>query len=288
MKRILITGSNGFIGKNLAKRIQQLNYTVFLHDLDVGDITVKNCLDQYIPKNITHVFHLAGKIFVPESWKNPYSFYNVNFSGTLNVLEFCRKTNASIILLSSYPYGKPEYLPIDEKHRLKAYNPYGHSKLLAEDLCRYYSDMFDLHRFIFRVFNVYGPGQSPTFLIAEIIEKIRNVNESIVEVMDLRPRRDFVYIEDVIDALTLAIDGKPGIYNVGSGASISVKEIIEYLLKLDSSHKPFCELNSPRPNEVLDLFADIRLIKKELGWRPKTKILDGLKQFLIDFDKKSL
>ena len=285
MKRILITGSNGFIGRHLAKRLLQLHYPVYLHDLDIGDITVENCLNQYIPKNITHVFHLAGKTFVPESWKNPCAFYNVNFSGTLHVLEFCRKTNASIILLSSYPYGKPEYLPVDEKHKLKAYNPYGHSKLLAEDLCRYYSDMFDLRRFIFRVFNVYGPGQSPTFVIPEIIEKIRNVNEPIVEVMDLRPRRDFVYIDDVIDALTLAFDGNPGIYNVGSGTSLSVKEIVEYLLKLDNSKKPFHELNFPRSNEVLDLFADIRLINKELGWKPKTKILDGLKQCLIDFDK---
>ena len=288
MKRILITGSNGFIGRHLTKRLLQLHYKVYLHDIDIGDITVGNCLDQYIPENITHVFHLAGKTFVPESWKNPCDFYQVNFSGTLNVLEFCRKTNASIILLSSYPYGKPEYLPIDEKHKLKVYNPYGHSKLLAEDLCRYYSDIFDLRSFIFRVFNVYGPGQSPTFLIAEIIKKIRNIDEPIVEVMDLRPRRDFVYIDDVIDALILAIDGKPGIYNVGSGTSVSVKEIIEYLLKLDNSNKPFCELNSPRPNEVLDLFADIRLINKELGWRPKTKILDGLKQCVIGFDKGNL
>jgi len=280
--KILVTGAKGFIGSHLVSKLNRLNYQVIPFDIDVGDVTNENSLNRYFDKDITHVFHLAGKTFIPDSWSNPHSFFKINVMGTLNVLEFCRKKEATFILLSSYLYGEPEYLPIDENHCLKAFNPYGQSKFLAEQLARFYTDSFDMRSFIFRVFNVYGPGQSAAFLIPEIIAKIRAVEKSCIDLKDLRPCRDYIYIDDLIDALILAIEGNPGIYNVGSGISYSVKEIAECLLDLENSSKKLQDLKITRPNEVFDLYADIRLISKELGWKPKTKLKEGLRNCLLD------
>ena len=86
------------------------------------------------------MFHLAARTYVPDSWKRPVEFYQTNVLGTANVLEYCRASGASFTLVSSYMYGRPERFPIPEDHPLHAFNPYGHSKLLAEDLARFYRD----------------------------------------------------------------------------------------------------------------------------------------------------
>lgn len=283
--KIFVTGAKGFIGSHLVAKLHSQGYHVVPFDIDVGDITDARTLDQYLKEDFTHVFHLAGKTFVPDSWKDPHAFFKINVGGTLNVLEFCRKTKATLILLSSYLYGEPQYLPIDEKHPLNAFNPYGQSKLMAEELSRYYTTTFHVRSFIFRLFNVYGPGQSGAFLIPEIITKIRSGEDTSIQLQDLRPRRDYVYIDDVIEALILALDGNPGIYNVGSGVSFSVKEIVEFLVRIENSSKPILDLYEERPNDVLDLYADIGLIKQELGWEPRTGFFQGLKKCLNDNDR---
>ena len=262
-------------------RLSQLSYEVIKFDVDDGNLTDEKSLNRYLNEGISHVYHLAGKTFVPDSWKDTYSFFNINVSGTLTVLEFCRKSNATFIYLSSYLYGEPQYLPIDENHPLKAFNPYGQSKLMAEELTRYYEHTFNIRSFIFRLFNVYGPRQPKTFLIPEIIHKIRDAQGNSIILNDLRPRRDYIYIDDVIDALLLSINGKPGVYNVGSGVSYSVKEIADYLVKIENSSKQIQGLKMARPNEVLDLYADIGFIKQEFGWEPKTDIINGLKNCLF-------
>jgi nucleoside-diphosphate-sugar epimerase len=256
-------------------------------DVDTGDITKEDCLNQYMKEDIRHIFHLAGKTFVPESWNNPYSFYQINVIGTLNVMEFCRKKQIHLTFLSSYPYGQPEYLPIDEKHPLQAYNPYSHSKLIAEEICNYYTSTFQLSNTVFRIFNVYGPGQSSSFLIPELISKIKDPKKDKIEVMDTKPRRDYIYIDDVIDALELSIDGKPGIYNVGSGKSASVREIIKILTEITGVYKPILNQASSRQNEILDLYSDIKLIKQELGWDPAVSLNDGLRRCVAAFDQEN-
>lgn len=267
------------------RRLINEGHQVFSFDIEDGDITKDKCLEGLKTRDIQHVFHLAGKTFVPESWSNPALFYKINVFGTLNVLEFCRTANCSITLISSYLYGEPEYLPIDEKHPLNAHNPYSHSKLMADELCRYYNKTFNIRSCIFRVFNVYGPGQASSFLISEVIKKIFDIHESVVEVMDLRPRRDFIYIDDVIDALILSLEGKPGIYNVGSGYSVGVEEIVTKLMGLANIRKPFKDKRKQRQNEILDLYADITYIKDKLGWQPKTLIDEGLAKCLMEYDK---
>ena len=93
---------------------------------------------------VGHVFHLAAKTFVPDSWKNPHAFYQTNVMGAVNVLEHCRRHQASLTLISSYVYGQPQRLPIAEDHPLSAPNPYAHSKILAEEAARFYERSFEL------------------------------------------------------------------------------------------------------------------------------------------------
>ena len=114
------------------KRLQVEGFDVSGLDLAGGDITVPSTFLRYEGEEFQHVIHLAGKTFVPESWKDPESFYRINLMGTINVLEFCRKSGSGLTYISSYLYGTPEYLPVDENHPVKSFNPYSHSKLLAD------------------------------------------------------------------------------------------------------------------------------------------------------------
>ncbi|MEI6888031.1 MAG: NAD(P)-dependent oxidoreductase [Bacteroidota bacterium] len=276
MRKILVTGSDGFIGRAVVKRLKAEGFDVEGLDLTQGDITQVTCFDRYLEKNYFHVIHLAGKTFVPDSWKDPASFYRINLTGTVNVLEFCRKTGAGLTYISSYLYGSPEYLPVDENHPVKSYNPYSHSKLLADNTCQFYALNFKLRISVLRPFNAYGPGQSAQFLIPEIIEMVNNPSIPEVQVMDLRPKRDYVFIDDLVDAIFRTIEGEPGIYNVGSGQSVSVEDLIKTVMSLSGITKPYKAKGAERQNEIFDLYAGIDRIRLALGWQPKTTLKEGL------------
>ncbi|MEI7982372.1 MAG: GDP-mannose 4,6-dehydratase [Bacteroidota bacterium] len=274
MTKVLVTGSSGFIGRVLTNRLRTTGLEVIEFDLPDGDITCEGSLDSF--KDISRVFHLAGKTFVPESWINPFGFYHVNVMGTINVLEFCRKTKAALTYVASYLYGEPDYLPVDENHPVKSYNPYSHSKVIADNTCQFYARQFGLEVTIFRPFNAYGPGQSPQFIIPEIISMVLDPARSVVEVMDLRPRRDYIFIEDLVDALVLSMNNKGGIYNIGSGSSVSVEEIVTLVMELTGIHKPVRAKGNDRPNEIFDLYAGISKAKQELGWTPGISFREGV------------
>ena len=278
MSRILVTGSAGFIGGTLVKQLQEAGHNVVEFDVKQGDISAPDTLRGFEKIGISHVFHLAGKTFVPESWKDPLSFYQVNVMGTLNVLELCRKTGAGLTFVSSYLYGEPEYLPIDENHPVKSYNPYSQSKLMADMTCQFYARQYKFPVTIIRPFNVYGPGQSSLFLIPEIIEKVMDPAIRIVEVTDLRPKRDYLYIDDLVQALISTRGKLPGIYNLGSGTSRSVEDIIQLIIKHSGISKEIRSLETRRPNEIFDLYADIRKARLEFGWIPQTSIEAGIEQ----------
>ena len=276
MKKILVTGSNGFIGKALVKKLSGMGFTTIGFDITDGDIAAEGILNYLEKEDISYVFHLAGKTFVPESWAHPYSFYRTNVLGTSNVLEFCRKKEAGLTYVSSYIYGTPQYLPVDEKHPVNAFNPYSHSKLVAEEICRYYSDQFHLGITILRPFNVYGPGQSGQFLIPELIKKILDPAVPYIEVLDLRPKRDFVFIDDFTNALFLSMEGPRGIYNVGSGVSVSVEDVIKLIKKCTGIKKTIVSKNTERPMEIFDLYSDISKIKDVLKWEVKISFDHGM------------
>lgn len=283
-KIIAVTGSSGFIGKHLCKEIKNLGGEVIELDIVNGkDITDYNSLKE-IPK-FDCMIHLAAKIFVPESYKTPHNFYKINLQGTLNVCELCRVRNAKLILASSYFYGIPEYLPIDENHPVHPHNPYAHSKLLAEELCRAYSQDFSMKVIILRFFNIYGPGQDERFLIPSIINQADNGE---VNLGDSVPKRDFVYIDDVISSYMHSIAYEPEgfeIFNIGSGESYSVSETVDLI----SKHYPkFFKVHyseEKRANEVPDTIADIGKAKHLLKWAPKVTFEQGLRNMIEDFRK---
>jgi nucleoside-diphosphate-sugar epimerase len=282
MKKILVTGASGFLGKPLVSKLVAEGYAVTALDLPDGDITAESTLDPFRDAGITRVIHLAGRTFVPGSWKTPFDYYRVNVLGTVNVLEFCRKSGAGMTFISSYLYGAPEYLPIDENHPVKWYNPYSHTKVLAEDACRFYSETFGVPVVILRPFNAYGPSQPNQFLIPEVIRSVLDPSVQKVEVMDMRPKRDYVFISDLVDAFIASIKVSSGIFNIGSGVSFSAEEIIRMVMRLSGIEKPYGSKGNERPNEIFDLYADCSKAKSELGWIPSTPFEKGIEACIRD------
>lgn len=276
---ILVTGANGFIGKKLTKALIEHGHNVTPHTHQDGDLSKVKLNYQ----NIEHVIHLAGKIFVPESWKNPTDFYSINVMGTQNILEFCRHQSASLTYLSSYVYGTPKTLPVSEEHTEKANNPYNHSKFLAEQVCRFYAEEFKVNIKVLRPFNIYGPGQKEDFLIPLIINQLIDTEVKTIEVANLIPKRDFLYIDDFVKAIILCLtktDNNYSLYNVGYGESFSVESIIKAALKVSGIKKEYRSKNDIRSNEILDVAADIGKIKKELNWQPETTLEAGLENII--------
>ena len=143
-----------------------------------------------------------------------------------------------LIILSTYLYGNPIKLPIDEISETFTSNPYALSKKISEDLCKFYSENFGVRITILRPFNVYGVGQSDKFLIPSLINQI--LNGTTISIKDLEPKRDYVYISDLIDSIIkcLSLDNKFEIFNIGSGISYSVKEIINIIQKQCNTNYP--------------------------------------------------
>lgn len=280
MKHILVTGSNGFIGSSLTRHLSQLGYKICEHNLSDGDISKDGSLRFYEELKVDHVFHLAARTFVPDSWEYPQEFIRSNVLGTGQVLELCRKTGASLTYVSAYLYGNPDSLPITESTAVKPNNPYALSKALAERQCEFYAKQYKVRSCIIRPFNIYGIGQGLNFLIPHVIHQVLNENE--IQVKDLEPKRDYVYLDDLIEALakTVQYEKEFGVFNISSGESHSVKEIIDVMQKLAGTNKEIHSEKQMRKNEIMDTRADNSLAKKELNWEPFHSFEDGLKKCL--------
>lgn len=277
--KIAITGSKGFIGTKLKKRLLKDDHEIIEIDFDLGyDVTKWNSLKEI--EYFEVLIHLAAKSYVPDSFVNPISFYETNIIGTLNTLELCRKNNAKMIYTSSYVYGSPQYLPIDENHPTIAFNPYAQSKLIGEDLCKGYHRDFNVPIIIFRPFNIYGKGQNQNFLIPKIISQAFAGN---VNLEDSRPKRDFIYIDDVIEAYVKAVsyDGSDyDVFNIGSGKSISISQVARLIVDKIDNKIPLNFSEKRRKNEVLETVASIEKAEKLLKWVPENDIKSGISKML--------
>jgi nucleoside-diphosphate-sugar epimerase len=286
VKNILVTGANGFIGAALANTLKKDGFSVLTFDSLDGDISEVDLIKKYENITIDHIFHLAAKTFVPDSWDNPLSFYKTAVIGTNNILELCRKKSASLTFVSAYLYGEPEKLPISEFDQIKSNNPYAHSKYLAEELCKFYSEFYDVKVTIARPFNIYGKKQKDQFLIPYIIKQV--LNNEVIQVKDLNPKRDYVYLEDLVEGLvkTMESHNSFSIYNFGSGTSLSVKEIIDIVQKVAETKKEIISENQERKNEIMDVVADITSAKDDLNWLPKYNFEMGIKEILEDINNE--
>lgn len=280
-KKILVTGADGFIGRALIKQLKSVGAQVASLDLKTGtDICDMAQLNNFQRRTrFDVIYHLAALSYVPASWQYPRQTMAVNLLGTLNMLEFCRQRRVGkFIFISTYVYGQPQYLPVNEQHPISPANPYAWSKYIGEKLCEAYHKSYGLKCIILRPFNIYGPAQSKIFLIPSLHDQFKHANKIVVN--DLRPRRDFLFIDDMIEALLAAgsYRGKNFVaFNLGSGESHSIRHIIKTIEKISGRHKKTFDQKKRRPGEINDVIADIKNAKKRLKWHPKTNLFDGNK-----------
>lgn len=275
---ILVTGAGGFIGSHLVRTLLAAGHRVRCHSSANGNIAA--CPLDF--EGVRHVFHLAGRTFVPESWTEPRGFYEVNVLGAANVLEFCRRRHASMTLISSYVYGKPQQLPIGEEHPVQPLNPYSHSKILAEEIACYYRKQFGVQVTIVRPFNIYGPGQAGRFLIPTLMRQALDPTCDRIVVADLRPRRDYIHVTDLVALLLRTMDEETPrtVYNAGSGKSVSIRELGSLIAAALPHDKPIVSEDNWRPDEMLDVVADISRAERDLNWHPRVPLADGLRETL--------
>jgi nucleoside-diphosphate-sugar epimerase len=273
MSEILVTGANGFAGRCLVASLRQAGHNVVGFTRADGDIASAT-LD--FP-GVEHVFHLAARTFVPDSWENPRGFYETNVMGTLNVLELCRRRKASLTLISSYVYGPPDHLPVREDHAVRAFNPYCQTKIMGEEMAAFYQSHRGVGLSIVRPFNLYGPGLDSRYLISMLVRQFLDPAAAEVVVADVRPKRDYLYIDDFVQLLMrIMATGARGIYNAGSGRSASVEDVGRAVRAAAGSDKPLRSRNEERPHEVMDLYADISKARAELQWEPWTSLDEGI------------
>ncbi len=274
--RIAVTGSSGFIGTHLVPVLKKAGH-------DVLEISRKNGLDICNWNSVRDtpacdvMVHLAAKTSVPESFRNPREFHRVNFNATLHALELSRLWKAGVVYMSSYIYGPPQYLPVDENHPLNPHNPYAQSKLLAEELCRGYQRDFDMPLTVFRLFNIYGPGQAGSFIIPEIVQQIKSGR---VSLKDPRPKRDYIHVNDVVSAVAAAIDRQLigwNVFNLGTGESWSVEELVHFIKQASRQEFDVAFSMEFRKGEVLDSVTDTTILKKSLDWEPAYPLKKGVK-----------
>jgi len=274
---VVVSGVDGFIGSALACRLRALGVAVTGLGREV-DLTQPECTAGL--SGVRAIIHLAAHSSVTESYQNPHRYFQDNYLATLNLLELARLQKARFILAGSYVYGNPQYLPVDERHPTAAFNPYAASKLMSEALCSAYHQNFGVPVTILRIFNVFGPGQRGSLLLPTILS---GLDAGRVSLGERTPRRDFVYVDDVTDAFVAALkwDGAAyEIFNIGSGRSISVEEVVENIRKFSGNAFEVHYEKPPRPTEIPDVRADIRKAEEVLGWKARVDFETGIQKIL--------
>jgi UDP-glucose 4-epimerase len=284
-KNIIITGSSGFIGSHLTECLRKIGFKVLEIDLKQGyDVTDWNQISRIEP--VDTVIHLAGPTYIPLSFRDPRLFIYTNAVGTLNMMEYCRLHKAKMIFTSAYVYGIPEYLPIDEKHPVHGINPYAESKLVAERICLAYHQLYDIKTYVIRPFNLYGPSQDNRFLIPTIINQIFG-GKIVLE--NPHPKRDYIFIDDILNAFIKMVefeDSSFEIFNVGSGVSYTIKEIVETAKSITGITAIVEFSGKNRKNEIPETCADISKIKKILQWEPRTTLQHGLEKTINTYSQR--
>lgn len=307
-KKVLITGSEGFIGSHLTERLVELGadvtalvqYNSFNNWgwIDTFDKNVKESLNvitgdireydnvKRMMKGQQVVFHLAALIAIPYSYLSPMAYVRTNVEGTTNVLEACREEESieKIVHTStSETYGTALYVPIDEKHPMQGQSPYSASKIGADKMAESFYRSFNLPIVTLRPFNTYGPRQSARAVIPTIISQILSGKKEI-KLGSLTPTRDFNYVKDTAEAFIKVVESDKTIgevINAGSNYEISIGDTVKKIIDiLGQDVKIMCDDERIRPekSEVNRLWADNTKIKQLTDWTPKYTIDDGLKE----------
>jgi len=315
-KKVLITGSEGFIGSHLTEKLIELgadvrSYVLYnsfglwgwldsfskdqLDQIEIfmGDIRDENNIRR-ATKEVDIVFHLAALIGIPYSYYSAGSYVSTNVNGTLNVLQAAKDENIEKLVhtSTSETYGTAIYTPIDEKHPLQGQSPYSASKIGGDMLAESYYRSFDLPVTIIRPFNTYGPRQSARAVIPTIISQIVSGKEEIL-LGSINPIRDFTYVKDTVEGFIKMAEVKETVgelINIGSGMGISIDDLAKKIINLTGKEikiKTQKKRIRPKKSEVRELICDNNKAQKIIGWKPKCSLDKGLNQ-TINFIKKNL
>lgn len=270
-----LTGSNSFLGSSLAnKLVSDGNQIISLDSIVHPD---KAETDIEFPNSLDWILHFGATKSIEASFKNPCEIYRRNLHSTIKALEIALLKNARLLYMSSYVYGKAQYLPIDENHPTSVRNPYMGSKLLGEQLCGQFHQIMNLSVIILRGFTLYGPCQKGDQLIPSIIESIE-VKQQVV-LKDPIPRRDYLHVADFIRLILLILQSDfsgHDIYNIGGGKAYSNLEVAEMAISLAGNPVALKVERVRRRNDVLECCADISKIKKDYCWEPEVDLHSGL------------
>lgn len=277
--KVLVTGSNGLIGKHMVRSLKASGYTVRTFDVTTGvDIRNRNSIRKVV-KGIDAVIHLAAISGAVHWFEHPAEVAEVNINGTINLLEACRSYDVKrFIFASSFMvYGQPEDLPVREQCTPKPHTPYGLTKLVGEQYVNLYGETYGISTACMRYFSVYGIGQQ-VGLVADCLTAIKK-NRPLFILGDGKQTRDFVNVTDVVQANLLALRTKAsGTFNVGSGKETSVGQVVEIFQEMTDiksvQHRP------ERLGEIRRIYADISQARRILGYRPKVPLRDGLAEIL--------
>ena len=309
-KQILITGGLGFIGSNLARRLVELGADVTLVDslipeyggnlFNIADIEHKvriNISDvrdehsmRYLVQGQDYLFNLAGQTSHMDSMQDPNTDLEINCRAQLSILETCRRYNPNIKIVfasTRQVYGKPAYLPVDERHLLRPMDVNGINKMAGEWYHILYNNVYGIRACALRLTNTYGPRMRikdarQTFLGVWIRSLVEGKP---FEVWGGEQLRDFTYVDDAVEAFLLAAvreDANGQVYNLGGCEVISLRELAELSVKINGGGN-FQVQDFPAERKRIDIgdyYADDRNIRKELGWEPQFNVGKGLARTL--------
>ena len=295
----LITGGAGFLGRHLANKLVEAGHNVrVIDDLSAGE---KDALDSRVlftrgdvrdqPKlwtllhDIDVVYHLAAKVSLPQSVLYPREYNDVNVGGTVALMESMRALGTPRIVLASSGtiYGDQKRQPVDEQVPPDLRTPYAVSKLASEHYIFTLGRHYGIEAVALRIFNAYGPGQSlpPAYppVVPQFLNRIM-LGGSLVVFGSGKQTRDYVYVEDVVDALIAAgeqphLDGE--VINIGSGVETSVDELIA-LIEKATGRRAHVLYNQEQSGGVQRLVADIEKAERLLGYRPQWTLEEGLRE----------
>jgi len=302
--KLIVTGGAGFIGSHLTKYLIKKGHNVSVIDSlrrgslenlkemeDKIDFQKIDILDydamKSVVKNTDGIFHQAALGSVPQSFKEPEEYHRVNAVGTENVLKLAKEFGFKVVYASSSSvYGNQSKFPIKEDAAKKPLNPYGQSKLEAEQFAEKYSKL-GVKVIGLRYFNVFGIGQNPNYagVIPKFIEQLIHHKPPIIY-GDGNQLRNFTFVDDVVEANVLAFESKTehAFINIATGVMTSVRQLAEIMINLSGlSIKPIYE--KPREGDIEKSQADTSLAKSLINWEPKTTLEEGLKKIFPKIEK---
>lgn len=307
MKKVLVTGADGFIGSHLTESLLKKGYDVKaftmynsfntwgwldtlpkdeLDQIEIfsGDVRDPNGVREAL-KGVDGVFHLAALIAIPFSYHSPDSYVDTNIKGTLNVLQAARELETEKIMITSTSevYGTAQYVPIDEKHPFQGQSPYSATKIGADRLAESFYRSFNLPVSIVRPFNTYGPRQSARAVIPTIISQLLSGKEEI-KLGSLTPTRDFNYVKDTAAGFIAIAESDQTIgeeINIATQQEISIGELArEIINQINPKARIICDEQRLRPekSEVNRLLGSNEKIKKLTDWEPHYTFEQGIRE----------